>query len=92
MRRNPADRYHMPSRGERLAPIQHQEPPIVHQEPPVEVRTDRWPRRPRMACPKCRNIQCKDGGQAVVIRATSGEVAYLRCKVCQNHWKTVIDQ
>lgn len=38
-------------------------------------------------CPKCDRVRMDDGGRAVALRATSGEIAYFRCKDCGHQFK-----
>ena len=82
---------------------QHHDPPIRIQEAPIQERLRAWPHgepmpshyrhaKRLMPCPACRSVTLADGGQAVVVRSTSGGLAYLRCKICQNHWKMPITE
>ena len=81
-------------------PIEEADVRIEHGRPSIYAADPRfWPaweplptewrkaRRQRPACPRCRRLQLDDGGQAVVVMSSGGDVAFFRCKACEHRWQ-----
>lgn len=79
-------------------------PPIRVQSPPIVAPGSMWPEgkalpahypRPRqpavIPCPKCRALTTANGySQAVILRATQGEIAYLWCRACSHQFRMTL--
>lgn len=76
--------------------------PIRVQSPPIATPGSSWPmekplpthyQRPRSTpCPKCRSVVMKNGhSQAVILRSTSEDIAYLWCRACDHLFRLPIE-